>query len=525
MSASGEINGVTSTGEPVAAQPLVSMVGICKSFPGTCALKGVSLDLQAGEIHALVGENGAGKSTLIKILAGVYPYPHYEGQIFLSGQLRRFRNIHDAEKAGVAIVHQELSLIPELSIAENIFLGRMLQSLGVVRWDEMHERSRALLNRVRLQTDPRTPVRQLGIAQQQLIEIAKALSQSARVLVLDEPTSALTELEADNLFDILRELASHGVGIIYISHRLPEVFRLSRRITVLRDGASILTECTNRLDQPLLIKAMAGHEVNQLFPDSQRVPGRTVFEVQDISLENPNVRGQFLLKSISFSVKSGEVLGIAGLMGAGRTELLMALFGAYGNKPSGRILLDGARVVIETPGDAIAQGIAFVTEDRRGFGLHLDHSIANNLTLAALPGMFGGFLTNEPGEMARAAELMRELQIKAWSPTALCGTLSGGNQQKVVLGKWLLTQPRVIFLDEPTRGIDVGSREELYRRIDHLAHQGMAVVLVSSELEEITGLADRILVLHQGQIVKEFSRDVANAEKIMACAVGQPDLA
>lgn len=520
MSASGDIDSTSS-----AAQPLVSMVDIRKSFPGTRALNGASLALNEGEIHALVGENGAGKSTLIKILAGVYPYPHYEGQIFIAGQLQRLRNIHDAEQAGIAVVHQELSLVPELSITENIFLGRMRQRLGVVRWDEMHEHSRALLNRVRLPIDPHTPVRQLGIAQQQLVEIAKALSQSARVLVLDEPTSALTERETDNLFDILRELSSRGAGIIYISHRLPEIFRLARRITVLRDGTNVLTEYTHRLDQPTLIQALAGHEVNQLFPAPRRVPGRTVFEAQGISLENPNLREQFRLRDINFSVKSGEVVGIAGLMGAGRTELLMALFGAYGNKPSGRILIDGKAVTIDEPGDAIAQGIAFVTEDRRRFGLLLDQSIASNLTLVALSGKSGRFLTHESEEMARSAELMRELQIKARSPLDLCGILSGGNQQKVVLGKWLLTKPRVIFLDEPTRGIDVSSKEELYRRITSLARQGMAVVLVSSELEELTGLADRILVLHRGRIIKEFSRYVATAEKIMACAIGHPELA
>jgi D-xylose transport system ATP-binding protein len=504
--------------------PLVSMMNIGKSFPGTRALKGISFDLGQGEIHALVGENGAGKSTLMKILAGVYPYGEYEGEILIAGRPQRFRNISDAEAAGIGFVHQELSLVPELSVAENIFLGRAPQRLGTIRWDEMYQRTGRLLDQVGLELDPRTPVLQLGIGQQQLVEIAKALSHEVRILILDEPTSALTETEAETLFRILRTLSAHSTGIIYISHRLNEVFRLCDRITVLRDGSSVLTESASRLDEPRLIQSMVGREMSQLFPPVQRSPGNVVFEVRGVGLENDSLPGQPLLQDISFSVRSGEVLGIAGLMGAGRSELLMALFGGYGEKPTGRVFIQGKEVKLKDPCDAIAHGIAFVTEDRRRYGLLLDQNILHNLTIAALRQISGRVLTNEPGEIGLADKLVRDLQIKTPSLFTSAGVLSGGNQQKVVLGKWLLTKPLVLFLDEPTRGIDVGAKEELYRRINDLANQGLAVVLVSSELEEVMGLADRILVLHRGKITKEFSHANATSEKIMACAVGHPEL-
>jgi D-xylose transport system ATP-binding protein len=496
--------------------PLVSMSRIEKSFPGTRALKGVTLDVWPGEIHALVGENGAGKSTLIKILAGIYPAGQYEGQIRIDGREERFRGIHDAELSGVGVVHQELSLVPELCVAENIFIGRVPNRGGIVRWNEMLERAREWMSKVGLHIDPETPVSRLGIAQQQLVEIAKALSHHARIMVLDEPTSALTGAEAETLFAILRDLAARGAGIIYISHRLAEVFQLSDRITVLRDGMNVATEETGKLDQSSVIKMMVGREMSQLFPAVRRLPDEVVLEVQNIC-SPPRV------KDVSFAVRKGEVLGIAGLMGAGRSELLMALFGAAETKISGRVMIEGRAVDISSPEDAIHQGIAFVTEDRRRFGLVLDDSILHNLTLAALPQISARMLTSEANEMSLGDSIVRDLQIKAPSLFTAVGTLSGGNQQKVVLGKWLMAKPKVLFLDEPTRGIDVGAKEEFYRRIDELAKQGLAIVLVSSELEEILGLSDRIMVLHQGVVVKEFSRADATSDKIMACAIGHPE--
>jgi D-xylose transport system ATP-binding protein len=509
----GGVNAVYRDG-----RTLVNMSGITKSFPGTRALKGVSLDVWPGEIHALVGENGAGKSTLIKILAGVYPAGEYEGQIRIDGLEQKFHGIHDAEAAGVGVVHQELSLVPGLSVAENIFLGRLPSRAGLVRWNEMLAETQQWLKKVGLEVDPETPVARLGIAQQQLVEIAKSLSQRARILVLDEPTSALTDIETETLFSILRDLAARGVGIIYISHRLAEVFQLSHRISVLRDGMNVGTEETNKLGQPAVIRMMVGREVSQLFPAIRHTAGEVVFEAQNI-FSPPRV------KDVSFSVRKGEVLGIAGLMGSGRSELLMALFGASERRPSGKIMVEGRKVEINSPGDAIQCGVAFVTEDRRRFGLMLDNSILHNLTLAALNQISARMLTNETNEISQGDRLVRDLQIKAPSLFNAVGTLSGGNQQKVVLGKWLMTKPKVLFLDEPTRGIDVGAKEEFYRRIDELAKQGLAIVLVSSELEEVMGLSDRIIVLHQGAVVKEFSRAEATSDKIMACAIGHPELA
>jgi D-xylose transport system ATP-binding protein len=518
MTVASHLSGGANTPDQRDGFPLVSMSHIAKSFPGTRALKGVSLDVWPGEIHALVGENGAGKSTLVKILAGVYPAGHYEGEIRIGGLEQRFRGIHDAEVAGIGIVHQELSLVPGLSVAENIFLGRVPHRSGVVRWNEMLADTQQWLKKTGLAVDPETPVSRLGIAQQQLVEIAKSLSQRARILVLDEPTSALTDVETETLFAILRDLAAHGVGVIYISHRLTEVFELSSRITVLRDGMNVATGATSELDKSAVIKLMVGREVSQLFPVLRHAIGEVIFEAQNIA-SPPRV------KDVSFSVRKGEVLGIAGLMGSGRSELLMALFGASECKPSGRVMVNGRQVDINSPRDAIRCGVAFVTENRRRYGLVLDDSILHNLTLAALNQISAGMLTSEANEMSLGDTLVRDLQIKAPSLLNAVGTLSGGNQQKVVLGKWLIARPKVLFLDEPTRGIDVGAKEEFYRRIDELAKQGLAIVLVSSELEEVMGLSDRIIVLHQGTVVKEFSRTDATSDRIMACAIGHPELA
>ncbi|MCA1850794.1 MAG: ATP-binding cassette domain-containing protein, partial [Acidobacteria bacterium] len=378
-----------------------------------------------GEIHALVGENGAGKSTLMKVLGGVYPYPQYGGEISLDGETRRFGSVRDAEAAGIAVIYQELSLIKDLSIGENIFLGREPRRFGVIRWEDLYSRAQKLLDELHLATDPRTPVGNLGIGQQQLVEIAKALSQEARILVLDEPTAALTDAEVETLFRILKRLRERGVGMIYISHKLDEVFRMSDRITVLRDGRTVGTEPTSALDERRVIARMVGREVGDIFPQADHERGDVVFEVRDMTVEDPNVKGKLLVNKVSFSVRRGEVLGVAGLMGA-----------------------------------------------------------------------------------------------KANSVFTIAGTLSGGNQQKVVLAKWLLTNPRVLFLDEPTRGIDVGAKQEIYAQINNLARAGLAIVLVSSELPEVLGLSDRVLVLHEGRVTGEFKRTEATPEAVMACATG-----
>ncbi len=503
------------------AEPFLEMRNITKIFPGVRALDGVSLDLQRGEIHALVGENGAGKSTLMKILGGVYPHPHYGGEIFIEGDIQQFTGVRDAEKAGIAVIYQELSLVREMTVGENIFLGREPRKLGVIRWEELYRRARELLDDLHLQIDPHTLIRSLGIGQQQLVEIAKALSQDARILVLDEPTAALTDSEVETLFGILNKLRTRGVGMIYISHKLDEVFRISDRITVLRDGKTVGTNARSEWTEPQIIARMVGREVGDIFPVMDHTQGEVVFAIENVSVEDPAVTGKKLVDDVSFSVRRGEVLGIAGLMGAGRSDLLMAIFGAHAGRVTGKIKLAGRRIHISSPADAIKQGIGFVTEDRKRFGLVLDQTILNNMTLAGLRRISGRFITSIDAESAAGERAMKDLRVKANSVFAIAGTLSGGNQQKVVLAKWLLTNPRVLFLDEPTRGIDVGAKQEIYAQINKLAKSGLAIVLVSSELPEVLGMSDRILVLHEGRLTGEFTRAAATPEEVMACATGQ----
>jgi len=506
--------------QPIAGRPLLKMCDIGKSFPGVRALEGVTFDLHPGEIHALVGENGAGKSTLIKILSGVYPYPDYEGEVSIDGEAQRFRNVHDSERAGISVVFQELSLVPEMTVAENLFLGREPQRLGVVRWDALYAQARALLEDFQVEIDAKMPVARLGVGQQQLVEIVKALSHTARILVLDEPTAALTDAEAENLFSVLDRLRGRGIGVIYISHRLEEVFRISDRITVLRDGLTVGTKATSEVDPKRIIAMMVGREMNQLFPLTGRTIGEVVFEVRHITAEDTEVTGKLVVQDVSLEVRRGEVLGIAGLMGSGRTELLMSLFGSHPGRVTGEILISGKAVRITRPADAIANGIAFVTEDRKRYGLFFDQTVLHNMTMSALRRISGGFITDESDEFAASAPLFESLHIKADSLLAAVGALSGGNQQKVVLARCLLTQPLILFLDEPTRGIDVGAKQEIYAEIDRLAQSGLAVVMISSELPEVLGLSDRVLVLHKGRVTGEFTRENASSEGVMACATG-----
>jgi D-xylose transport system ATP-binding protein len=498
---------------------LLELKNIVKEFPGVKALDGVSFSLEEGEFHALVGENGAGKSTLMKVLSGVYPHGEYEGEIVVDGRPRSFAGVRDSEHAGIAIVFQELSLVKELTVGENIFLGREPSRFGVVNWSELYHRTTKLLDDLNLSIDPRVQVGSLGIGRQQLVEIAKALSQNARILVLDEPTAALTESEVETLFDILRKLTARGVGIIYISHKLDEVFAMADRITVLRDGKTVGTKPASEFTREKVIAAMVGREVGDIFPTPDHELGSVAVEVRNLSVRSGD-SGRHLVDDVSFAVKKGEVLGIAGLMGSGRTEMLMAIFGAWPYEYSREILVDGRPVRIAAPSDAIAHGIGFVTEDRKRYGLILEQTILDNMTLAGLRTLSGAFLTDRSREMVAAKGPMTALRIKANSPLTLAGTLSGGNQQKVVLGKWLLTNPKVLFLDEPTRGIDVGAKQEIYAEINKLAKDGLAIVLVSSELPEVLGLSDRVLVLREGRVAGEFTRTDASPERVMAAATG-----
>jgi len=504
---------------------LLEMKDITKAFPGVKALDGVTFDLNSGEIHALVGENGAGKSTLIKILAGVYPHPEYDGEIVLDGNETRFAGVRDSEQAGIAVIYQEMSLVKDLSVAENIFLGREPRRFGVINSESLYSGAQRLLDEVHLAIDPRTPVRNLGIGQQQLVEIAKALSQDARILVLDEPTAALTDAEVETLFSILNDLRARGVAMIYISHKLDEVFRLSDRITVLRDGRTIASDPTRDLNEPLVIARMVGREVGQIFPEPTHELSEIVFEARNVTVEDPAVPGKLLVDRVGFSVRKGEVLGIAGLMGSGRSELLMAIFGAHAGRKSAELVVEQRPIQIKNPYDAIAHGIGFVTEDRKRYGLVLDQTILRNMTLAGLRKLSGRFITDEDAEAAAGERAAGDLRIKATSVFTIAGTLSGGNQQKVVLAKWLLTNPRVLFLDEPTRGIDVGAKQEIYAQINRLAESGLAIVLVSSELPEVLGLSDRVIVLHEGRVTGEFTRKEATPEGVMSCATGHARLA
>jgi D-xylose transport system ATP-binding protein len=493
---------------------------LTKRFGGVLALHDVNLTVNEGEIHAICGENGAGKSTLIKILSGVHPAGSYDGEFLLRGRVQRFRSTRDAEAAGIAVIHQELALVPELSVGENIFLGHEPQRLGVIDWNDLAARSRRVLEELHLKVDSQTPVKQLGIGEQQLVEIAKALVRNADIMILDEPTAALAESEVDTLLSLLRDLKRRGMTIIYISHKLKEILSLAERVSVLRDGRLVATTEVARTDEGELISMMVGRAVGDLFPKETHRPDQPILEVQNLTLYDPAIPDRKRIANVSFSVCRGEVVGIAGLMGAGRTELLTGIFGAYPGRREGEIRINGRPVDIESPQDAIKAGLALVSEDRKRYGLLLDFPLSQNLTLAGLEKVSSRGVINQAAEISIARGFVNELRIRASSVESPVNALSGGNQQKVVLAKWLLTEPRVLFLDEPTRGIDVGAKQEIYHLMNRLAKQGLAIVMVSSELEEVLGMCDRILVLHQGRITAEFCYGESDLETVMRYATG-----
>jgi D-xylose transport system ATP-binding protein len=510
------------------ASPLLEMRGITVTFPGVRALDGVDFDLRAGEVHALVGENGAGKSTLLRVLGGVHAHPAYGGEVLMDGAVRRFRSVRDAETAGIAVVYQELSLVAPLTVAENVVLGHEPQRRGLVDRTTMRERATRAMAALHVAVDLDSPVERLGLGRQQLVEIGKALARDARVLVLDEPTAALPTSEADALFEVLTRLRARGIGILYVSHRLAEVFRIADRITVLRDGRTVGAAPVGDLDEPRLVSLMVGRAVETLFPAARPAPGAVVLDVKHLTVENPHARGvgarpggaeaRLLVDDVSFTVRAGEVLGIGGLIGAGRTELLLALFGAAPGRCTGRIVVAGAAVSVRSPAEAMTHGLALLGEDRARLGLFPDQPVTRNITLAALRRLAGSVVTSRTRERVAAGRAIDELRIHPRDPDVRAGTLSGGNQQKVLLGRWLLTQPRVLLLDEPTRGVDVGAREEIYAHIDRLARQGLAIVVVSSDLPELVGLSDRVLVLRDGRIAAAFERDSITPEGVMAAA-------
>ncbi|MGV3663980.1 MAG: sugar ABC transporter ATP-binding protein [Prosthecobacter sp.] len=501
-------------------QTVLSAHNITKRFPGVTALKDVSFDLRAGEIHALCGENGAGKSTLIKLLSGIHPHGSYEGRFDVNGTEAQFATIKDAEKAGIAVIYQELALVEEMTVAENIFLGREPRRWGaLVDWPRMHREAQALLDRFKVALDPPAPVRTLGVGQKQLVEIIKALAKDSKILILDEPTAALAEHEVLILLDILRDLRSRGIASIYISHKLDEVFGIADRITVLRDGTTVSTKDAADTSKAEVIRQMVGRELGDLFPRRAANPGEVMLQVQDLSVADAESL-QPRLQDVSFELRGGEVLGIGGLMGAGRTELLMHLFGAWGRRVQGHVKLKDQNLDDLTPEDIIQHGLVLASEDRRRYGLHLEHEIGFNLSLSSLATVTRGGFVQRNAEIKRNQDMFSSLRVKATGLEALVGKLSGGNQQKVVLGKALLTSPSVILLDEPTRGIDVGAKLEIYEIINRLTEAGKAVILVSSELPELIGMSDRILMLNAGRIGGSFTRAEATQEKLMAAAMG-----
>lgn len=498
---------------------LLAARSITKKFPGVTALKEVSFDLREGEIHALCGENGAGKSTLIKLLSGIHPHGSYEGRFEANGEEARFSGIADAARAGIAVIYQELALVEEMTVAENIFLGCEPRRGGFfIDWPRIQKEARDLLQRFKVDLDPAARVSSLGVGQKQLVEIVKALAKNSRILILDEPTAALAEHEVRILLDILRDLRARGIGCIYISHKLEEVFSIADRITVLRDGSTVGTQNAAETSKAEIIRQMVGRELGDLFPRRSTQPGETLLRVQNLSVAE-NDTSTPRLHDISLELKAGEVLGIGGLMGAGRTELLMHLFGAWGRRLHGQVTLAGQDLSRPTPEDSIQRGLVLASEDRRRYGLVLEHPIGFNLSLSSLKSITACGFIRRNIETRRNQTVFNDLRIKATGLEAISGRLSGGNQQKIVLGKALLTEPRVILLDEPTRGIDVGAKLEIYEIINQLTAQGKAVLLVSSELPELIGMSDRILMLREGRIGGEFRREEATQEKLMQAAM------
>ncbi|CAM3959396.1 xylose ABC transporter ATP-binding protein [Mesobacillus thioparans] len=497
----------------------LEMKGITKEFPGVKALDNVTFSVRKGEIHALCGENGAGKSTLMKVLSGVYPYGTYEGQILINGQEVQFKSIKESQDAGVAIIYQELALVEEMSVAENLFLSHDYMRAKIINWNRIYSEAQKWLDQIGLDIDPQTRVGDLTVGKQQLIEIAKALTKKTDILILDEPTAALTESDVEILMKLLNDLRAKGVTCIYISHKLGEVMALADSVTILRDGQTVSTDPIHELSEDKIVTKMVGRELKELFPyEAHPISSEKILDVQNYSAFDES--GKAVIDNVSFSVKKGEILGIAGLMGAGRSELFISLFGGLKGKKQGTVSIDNKVMNIKKPADAIKAGLAYVSEDRKRYGLVLGMDIAKNTTLTALNKVMKLKVIDQALEVKSASEINNRMKLKAPNLETKVGQLSGGNQQKVVLSKWILNEPKVLILDEPTRGIDVGAKYEIYKIINELVQQGVGIVMISSELPEVLGMSDRILVMSEGTITGELSRDEATQEKIMTFATG-----
>lgn len=502
---------------------ILEMKQITKEFPGVKALDNVNFKVKRGEIHCLVGENGAGKSTLMKVLSGVYPYGTYSGDIMYNGEVQKFKQISDSESKGIVIIYQELALVQELSLYENIFFGHEILKGRSIDWNETIVRATEMLKKVKLKADPSMKVKDLGVGNQQLVEIAKALSKDVKLLILDEPTASLNEDDSQNLLNLIRELKEQGVTCIMISHKLREITAIADTITVLRDGSTIcsLDATERRIEEAEIIKHMVGREMDNIYPKREkREFGDIALELKDWSVFDP-IKNREILHKVNVNVRKGEIVGIQGLMGAGRTELAMSIFGnPTGYKlTGGGLYLDGKEVHFRNPKEAIKKGLAYVTEDRKGNGLILMQDIRYNTTIANLEALVQGLAINENEEIKVANSYKDSINIKAPSIEQKVGNLSGGNQQKVQIAKWMFAQPKVLILDEPTRGIDVGAKYEIYSLMNKLVDEGMSIIMISSELPEVLGMSDRLYVMSEGSITGEMLVEDATEEKVMAMAV------
>lgn len=501
--------------------PILEMKSITKAFPGVKALDKVSFQVTEHEIHCLVGENGAGKSTLMKVLSGVYPHGDYSGEILFNGKEQHFRGIADSEKAGIAIIYQELALVPEMTVYENIFLGHEIKNGMRVDWNETIKRSVELLQKVKLNVNPAAKIKELGVGKQQLVEIAKALSKDVKLLILDEPTAALNETESENLLDLLRDLKTQGVTSIMISHKLKEVISIADTVTVLRDGKTIstLSAAKGEISENILIKHMVGREIDNIYPHRERTVSKEVtLEVYNWTAYDPKL-GRNVLKDVSFNVKRGEIVGFAGLMGSGRTELAKSLFGnPDGYHIQGEMVVNGRKKRFTHPQQAIHSKLAYVTEDRKGNGLILIQDVKQNVTLANLQAIARRGIVNSNAEVKIANEYRTSLNIKTPTVEQTVSNLSGGNQQKVSVAKWLFVQPDILILDEPTRGIDVGAKFEIYTIMTQLVKQGLSIIMISSELPEVLGMSDRVYIVSSGRITGELPIEEATQEIIMQMA-------
>ena len=497
---------------------ILEMRSITKEFPGVKALQDVSITVERGHVHAICGENGAGKSTLMKVLSGVYPHGTYTGDIVFEGETMEFKDIRDSEKSGIVIIHQELALSPYLSIAENIFLGNERARRGFIDWDETNAEAAKLLARVGLGDSPTTIVRDIGVGKQQLVEIAKALSKDVKLLILDEPTAALNDEDSAHLLDLIRHLKGQGITCIIISHKLNEIKAIADEVTIIRDGRTIETLDleTGSISEDRIIKGMVGRDLEHRYPDRSVELGEEIFRVEDWVVHHPTQHDRTIIHGASLSVRAGEVVGIAGLMGAGRTELAMSIFGrSYGSKVTGRLYMHGKEIQARTVPEAIRNGLAYATEDRKVYGLNLIEDIKRNISAAGIRKLAPRGWVDGGEEHVVAESYRKSMNIKAPSVDAITGKLSGGNQQKVVLSKWLYSDPELLILDEPTRGIDVGAKYEIYTIINSLAAQGKAVIVISSELPELLGICDRIYALSEGHITGELPIEQATPEALM----------